>query len=225
MAGDLLLMKPLSSATPGIQEIRLCRCGGIDVVKETSVDQLLRDNGLLAIALLEKILVVDRKLKLMFTKMCNFFEIVVAGIGARESHAFWCIDREVEFGCEFEVDELFRSKITNDEIEFANGGVDILLNLHALGEQMEVLRRLKDLGESVLVKVAEFLFEVQWLDFFGYTEEIQMHRFCFGEISDENRPVDKTPEEQVRCQGRIRVHVNLGEIRFQKLFRKLVATS
>jgi hypothetical protein len=29
----------------------------------------------------------------------------------------------------------------------------------------------------------------------------------------------------VRCQGRIRVHVNLGEIRFQKLFRKLVATS
>jgi hypothetical protein len=32
-------------------------------------------------------------------------------------------------------------------------------------------------------------------------------------------------EEQVRCQRWIRVHVNLGEIRFQQLFRKLVATS
>jgi hypothetical protein len=103
--------------------------------------------------------------------------------------------------------------------------MDILLNLHALGEKMEVIRRLKDLGEGVLVKVAEFLLEVQWLDFFGYTEEIQMHRFCFGEISDKNRPVDKTVEEQVRCQRWIRVHVNLGEIRFQQLFRKLVATS
>lgn len=48
-------------------------------------------------------------------------------------------------------------KIAKKKVEFANGGVNVLLNLEVSFEEVVVFRGRKDLSEGVFVKVAELL--------------------------------------------------------------------
>ena len=85
--------------------------------------------------------------------MAKFFKVIVSGIWSRKITS----NSEVEFGCEFEVNELVGFEITEKKVEFSNGGVNVFLDLEVLFQKVVVLRIPKDLSEGVFVKVAEFL--------------------------------------------------------------------
>ena len=55
------------------------------------------------------------------------------------------------------MDELVGFEITEKEVEFANGGVNVFLDLEVSFQEIVAFRRRKDLSEGVFVKVAELL--------------------------------------------------------------------
>ena len=91
--------------------------------------------------------------KLVLLEVAKFFEVIVSSIWPRKITS----NGEVEFGGEFEVDELVGFEITEKEVEFANGGVNVFLDLEVSFQEIVVFRRRKDLSEGVFVKVAELL--------------------------------------------------------------------
>ena len=91
--------------------------------------------------------------KLVLLEVAKFFEVIVSSIWSRKITS----NGEVEFGGEFEVDELVGFEITEKEVEFANGGVNVFLNLEVPFEEVEIFRGRKDLSEGFFVKVAELL--------------------------------------------------------------------
>ena len=76
----------------------------------------------------------------MGTEAVEFFEVVVTGIGAGEMESVIGFDGEVEFGREFEVDELSGDVVTEEKVEFAKGGVLVFLDLEITGEEVEARR-------------------------------------------------------------------------------------
>ena len=93
----------------------------------------------------------------MLLEVAKFFEVIVSGIWSRKITS----NGEVEFGGEFEVDELVSFEITEKKVEFANGGVNVFLDLEVSFQEIVVFRRRKDLSEGVFVKVAELLRKVE----------------------------------------------------------------
>ncbi len=95
--------------------------------------------------------------ELVLLEVAKFFEVIVSGIWSRKITS----NGEVEFGGEFEVDELVSFEITEKKVEFANGGVNVFLDLEVSFQEIVVFRSRKDLSEGVFVKVAELLGEVE----------------------------------------------------------------
>ena len=70
----------------------------------------------------------------------NLFEVVVPGIRAGEFEAVGCLNREVEFHREFEVDEFAGLAIAQEEVEFAEGFVNAVLKLQVLFKELVAVR-------------------------------------------------------------------------------------
>jgi hypothetical protein len=123
------------------------------VIEEASVNELLSFDVFVAVAGWKVIFKSLGDAELVLLEVANFFEVIVSGIWSGEIIS----NGEVEFGGELEVDELVGFKIAKKKVEFANGGVNVLLNLEVSFEEVVVFRGRKDLSEGVFVKVAEFL--------------------------------------------------------------------
>ena len=135
--GELVDGEPKSATAVGVEKFRSCGGGGVNVIEEATVDELLRDDGLVAEFFGEVLLVEAGELKLVGAKACEFTEVVVAGVGAGEGEAGIGFDGEVEFGGELEVDESAGGEVAEEEIEFADGGVNVGLDLEVLREEIE----------------------------------------------------------------------------------------
>lgn len=205
-----MLVKPLAAPTIWIEEFRLGRLRRVDVIKEAAIDELLRDDCFVTIGFGQVFVVAGGKLELVFAKTGDFFEIIVAGIGTGKSEASGGIESEVELGGEFQVNELSRCKISNEEVEFAQGGVDVFLNLDVLGEEIVVLRKLKKPSEDVFVEMSELLLEIERRDFGGKKKVLIGKGPGFGEVSDEERSLNEAFEESPACQEWVGSHVTLG---------------
>lgn len=164
VVGDFVEVEPFASAAVLGDEFRGGRSGGVDVIEEASVDEVLGDDDFVAVFFREVTLEKDGKLELVGAKAGEFFEVVVAGVRAGEGEAGWSVEGEVELGGEFEVDELVGGEVAEEEVELADGGVDVFLNLEVLFEEIEVWGGFEEKGEGVFVEVAEFLLEVEGRD-------------------------------------------------------------
>lgn len=124
-----------------------------DVIEEASVNELLSFDVFVTVAGWEVIFKSLGDTELVLLEVANFFEVIISGIWSGEIIS----NGEVEFGGELEVDELVGFKIAEKKVEFANGGVNVFLNLEVPFEEVEFFRRRKDLSEGFFVKVAELL--------------------------------------------------------------------
>ena len=73
--------------------------------------------------------------ELVLLEVAKFFEVIVSGIWSRKITS----NGEVEFGCEFKVDELVGFEITEKKVEFSDGGVNVFLHLEISFEEVEFL--------------------------------------------------------------------------------------
>jgi len=127
------------------------------VIEQASVNELLRFDVFTSVGYGKVITKFLWDAELVLLEVAKFFEVIVSGIWSRKITS----NGEVEFGCEFEVDELVGFEITEKKVEFSNGGVNVFLDLEVLFQKVVVLRSRKDLSEGVFVKVAELLGEVE----------------------------------------------------------------
>lgn len=123
------------------------------MIKEASVNELLCFDVFITVVAWKVFLVFFGDAKLVLLEVAKFFEVIVSGIWSGKITS----NGEVEFGGEFEVDELVGFEITEKEVEFANGGVNVFLDLEVSFQEIVAFRRRKDLSEGVFVKVAELL--------------------------------------------------------------------
>ena len=123
------------------------------MIEQASVNELLRFDVFSSVGSWKIISKFLGDAKLVLLEVAKFFEVIVSGIWPRKITA----NGEVEFGGEFKVDELVGFEITKKEVEFANGGVNVFLDLEVSFQEIVVFRRRKDLSEGVFVKVAELL--------------------------------------------------------------------
>lgn len=154
---NLINPKPFPPTTSRIQKLRFCENRGIDVIKKAAVDQLLGHDGFLPELVWKKRLMILHQGQLMIPEASEFIEVVIADIGAGEFIA----DGEVEFGREFEMDELAGGKIAQEKIEFADGAVAIFLKLEIFGEEIDCGGCDEKCREGVFVEVAELLLNVE----------------------------------------------------------------
>ncbi|MFT6241887.1 MAG: hypothetical protein ACJAQT_003987 [Akkermansiaceae bacterium] len=161
---DFVEVEPFAAAAVWGNEFWRGGGGSVDVVEETAVDKVLGDDGLVSVFFGEVVFEKGGELELMAAEAGELLQVVVAGVGAGEGEAGWGIDGEVELGGEFEVDELVGGEVAKEEIEFADRGVDVFLNLEALFEEIEVGGGFEEEGEGVFVEVAEFLLKVEGRD-------------------------------------------------------------
>ena len=101
MAVAFVDREPAATGAVGMDEFGRGELGGIDVIEEATIDELLHANGLLAVGLWEGVAVFFGEGELMAAQALEFSEIIVAGVGAGEGEAGGCFDGEVEFGGEF----------------------------------------------------------------------------------------------------------------------------
>ena len=127
------------------------------MIEQASVNELLRFDVFTSVGYGKVITKFLWDAELVLLEVAKFFEVIVSGIWSRKITS----NGEVEFGCEFEVDELVGFEITEKKVEFSNGGVNVFLDLEVLFQKVVVLRSRKDLSEGVFVKVAELLGEVE----------------------------------------------------------------
>ena len=73
----------------------------------------------------------------MIAESGKFAVVVVAGIGAGEGEAVRCVDGEVEFCGQFEVDEISGGFFAEEEIQLADGSVDVCADLEVFFEEIE----------------------------------------------------------------------------------------
>ena len=123
------------------------------MIEQASVNELLRFDVFSSVGSWKIISKFLGDAELVLLEVAKFFEVIVSGIWSRKITS----NGEVEFGGEFEVDELVGFEITEKEVEFANGGVNVFLDLEVSFQEIVVFRRRKDLSEGVFVKVAELL--------------------------------------------------------------------
>ena len=123
------------------------------MIEEASVNELCSFDVFVTVAGWEVIFKSLGDAELVLLEVANFFEVIISGIWSGEIIS----NGEVEFGGELEVDELVGFKITEKKVEFANGGVNVFLNLEVPFEEVEIFRGRKDLSEGFFVKVAELL--------------------------------------------------------------------
>ena len=123
------------------------------MIEQASVNELLRFDVFTSVGYGKVITKFLWDAELVLLEVAKFFEVIVSGIWSRKITS----NGEVEFGCEFKVDELAGFEITEKKVEFSNGGVNVFLDLEVLFQKVVVLRSRKDLSEGVFVKVAEFL--------------------------------------------------------------------
>ncbi|MDA7674048.1 hypothetical protein N9B18_00010 [Akkermansiaceae bacterium] len=123
------------------------------MIEEASVNELLCFDIFITVVAWKVFLVFFGDAKLVLLEVAKFFEVIVSGIWSGKITS----NGEVEFGGEFEVDELVGFEITEKEVEFANGGVNVFLDLEVSFQEIVAFRRRKDLSEGVFVKVAELL--------------------------------------------------------------------
>lgn len=207
MMGELVGTEPPSAAAVRIQKSDGCGFLCSDVVEEATVDEVLREDFFGAEFLGEVVLEKPGKLKLVGAEAGEFFEVVIAGVRAGEGEAVFGFDSEVELGREFEVDELARGEISEEEIELADGGVDVGLNLEIAGEEVELRRGFEEEGEGVFVKVAEFLAEIERGDFGRMGELVMVKGRGFGEVIDEKGALDQASQKgEGRGIGMVRRH-------------------
>ena len=123
------------------------------MIEQASVNELLRFDVFTSVGYGKVITKFLWDAELVLLEVAKFFEVIVSGIWSRKITS----NGEVEFGGEFKVDELVGFEITKKEVEFANGGVNVFLDLEVSFQEIVVFRRRKDLSEGVFVKVAELL--------------------------------------------------------------------
>ena len=123
------------------------------MIEEASVNELLCFDVFITVVAWKVFLVFFGDANLVLLEVAKFFEVIVSGIWSGKITS----NGEVEFGGEFEVDELVGFEITEKEVEFANGGVNVFLDLEVSFQEIVAFRRRKDLSEGVFVKVAELL--------------------------------------------------------------------
>ena len=136
VVGELIDGEPFSATAAGVEEVRGGWSGGVEMIEEAAVDELLGDNRFVTKFFREVVFEKAGELELVAAKAGEFSEVVVAGVGAGEGEAGFGVDGEVEFGGKFEVDQLAGDEIAEEEIEFADGGVDVGLDLEILGEEI-----------------------------------------------------------------------------------------
>ena len=127
------------------------------MIEQASVNELLRFDVFTSVGYWKVITKFLWDAELVLLEVAKFFEVIVSGIWSRKITS----NGEVEFGGEFEVDELVSFEITEKKVEFSNGGVNVFLDLEVSFQEIVVFRRRKDLSEGVFVKVAELLRKVE----------------------------------------------------------------
>ena len=98
------------------------------MIEQASVNELLRFDVFSSVGSWKIISKFLGDAELVLLEVAKFFEVIVSGIWSRKITS----NGEVEFGCEFEVDELVGFEITEKKVEFSNGGVNVFLNLEVL---------------------------------------------------------------------------------------------
>lgn len=73
----------------------------------------------------------------MIAESGKFAVVVVAGIGAGQGETVRAVDGEVELGGEFEVDEIAGGFFAEEEIQLADGSVDIFADLEVFFKEIE----------------------------------------------------------------------------------------
>ena len=105
------------------------------MIEQASVNELLRFDVFTSVGYWKVITKFLWDAELVLLEVAKFFEVIVSGIWSRKITS----NGEVEFGCEFEVDELVGFEITEKKVEFSNGGVNVFLDLEVLFQKVVVL--------------------------------------------------------------------------------------
>jgi hypothetical protein len=204
--------EPFPATAVRMDKLRGGGCGCGNVVEEAALDEMLGDDGFVTEGLGEVFLEKKRQLKLMGTEAVEFFEVVVAGIGAGEMESVIGFDGEVEFGREFEVDELSGDVVAEEKVELAKGGVPVFLDLEITGEEVEARRRGKKKSEGVFVKMAEFLGQVEVGKLLGQGDVVDIENVGFRKRSDERRAGEEGVQKRAVVSHREGVMVSPGDM-------------
>ncbi len=105
------------------------------MIEQASVNELLRFDVFTSVGYWKVITKFLWDAELVLLEVAKFFEVIVSGIWSRKITS----NGEVEFGCEFKVDELVGFEITEKKVEFSNGGVNVFLDLEVLFQKVVVL--------------------------------------------------------------------------------------
>lgn len=121
--GEFFLVEPVAAAAVWVDELGGGLLGGVDVIEEAAVDEVLGVDFFVAVFFWEVVLEFLGEDELVLAEAGEFAGVVVAGVWAGEVPAFWSFYCEVEFYGELEVDEFLGG--ADEEIEFAEGVVDV----------------------------------------------------------------------------------------------------
>ncbi len=99
------------------------------MVKETAVNQVPGDDGGISILFGKMSLMDSGELELVATETGEFPVVVVPRVWSGEEHSGIRFDGEIEFGGQFEVDEMAGFEVFDQKIEFTEGGVNVALDL------------------------------------------------------------------------------------------------
>lgn len=196
MRGDFVDAKPATTAAIRLDRFRRCGSGGVDVIEETTVDELLGHDGLASIFFREVLLMDGGKPELVAAQAVEFLEVVVTRVGPREREPRFAFDSEIELGGKFEVDELSRLEITEQEIEFADRRVGIATQLEILRQEIEAGRCIEEDSERILAEVAEFLLGVERRQLLRKPEFTMRKNFCLREVADQQGAIDEALVER-----------------------------
>ena len=137
MIGDLVLVEPAAPSTSRGDEFGHSLLIGMDVIEETSIDELLSCDFFVAISFREVIRIAREERELVFPEAGEFAVVVVASVWAGESGAVRAVNGEVELGGEFEVNEISSGFLTKEEIELADCRMDVFADLQIFFEKLE----------------------------------------------------------------------------------------
>lgn len=97
------------------------------------------------------------ELKLVFPHAGKFAFVIVASVGAGKQDAGWGLDSKIEFGGQFKMNQLTRVVVAKKEVDFANGGMNVLLNLKALFDKGVCSTVLEENCQCIFIEMAQFL--------------------------------------------------------------------
>lgn len=196
MGPHLAKMQPPARSCRRVHEFREAGLVVVDMEEETPVHEVPGLKGMFLEERWQKCAMPGSECQLMSAQPFQFSEVVVPRIRTGKGDTTGVPDYQIEFYRELEVDDCPPLLIANEEVEFADCPVWTFPELKVLCKKAEVRGVLNEQGQSVFVKVSEFLFVTESGRTMRKRKSAVVECGCFGEVTEEKRSLDKAFEHE-----------------------------